>query len=337
MNNIKTTVKKWGDITFLDGLNMVKSSLNDNITDYAFELLDNKKLNLSKENMTGWSFEGLPKTEESSTFKVRFSDVFHGVVHDTNFNPSLYICGLIKGLENLGYDLESLDIDKVIGFIARGLRSFTSFIREPALANQLEYLFNTHNISASFNQSAEQDAKDHTDILINANGKVYRLWIYQLSSRGLPHDIDRVLGRRGALLSGIHVMCPLISEGVTPLSAIRVRINKRREKLVSLKLEIENIKTQIIKSSPTKLIKLEERELKLNIEIKNLIQKYDEIESINKNFVDVINGFYFYPDSYAYNLFDQMITGSGIIDYSEIQRVLSEPERLLSKNTIFIV
>ena len=337
MNNIKNAVKKWGEITFLDGLNMAQSNIDTKIFEFAKKLLINNKLNLSKEKMTGWSFEGLPKTEENSTFKVRFSDVFHEVIHEPNFNPSLYICGLLKGLVNLGHDLDNLDNDKVIGFVARGLRSFTSFIREPALANQLEDLFTAHNIPASFDQSAEQDAKDHTDILINTNGKIYRLWIYQLSSRGLPHDIDRVLGRRGALLSGIHVMCPLISEGVSPLSALRVRINKRKEKIIALKVKIENTKILSTKSSSTKLIKLEERESKLNIEIKNLIHKYDEIESENKQMVDVINGFYFYPDSYASNLFNNIISGCGIITYDEIQRVLTEPEKLLSRNTIFAI
>ena len=337
MKNIKDAAKQWGDITFLDGLNMSQSNIDAGIYKFTKELLIKDKLNLSREKMTGWSFEGLPKTEESSTFKVRFSDVFHDLVHDRNFNPSLYICGLLKGLEKLGYDLDKIESEKLIGFIARGLRSFTSFIREPALANQLEYLFKAHNIPASFVQSADQDAKDHTDILINANGKTYRLWIYQLSSRGLPHDIDRVLGRRGALLSGIHVMCPLISEGVLPLSTLIVRINKRKDKLIALKAEIENTKILLTKSASTKLTRLEEKESKLNIEIKNLIQKYDDIESENKQMVDVINGFYFYPDTYASNLFNNIISGRGIITYNEIQRVLTEPEKLLSRNTIFTI
>lgn len=335
MNNIKNSVKKWGETTYLEGLEVSQSNIDPKIFLFAKKLLINEKLNLSTEKMTGWSFEGLPKTEESSTFKVRFSDVFHKVIHEPNFNPSLYICGLLEGLGKIGHDVENLNNDKVIGFIARGLRSFTSFIREPALAYQLENIFKAHNIPASFDQSAEQDAKDHTDILINAKGETYRLWIYQLSSRGLPHDIDRVLGRRGALLSGIHVMCPLISEGVSPISALRARINKKNEKRISLWLEIENLKKLATKSALTKLIKLKEREFKLDKEIQDLNQKYDGIETANNQLVEVINGFYFYPDSYAHALFNLMISGSEIIPYTQIQEVLTGPEILLSKNTIF--
>lgn len=242
---------------------------------------------------------------------------------------------IIRRIRKIGHDVEDLNNDKVIGFIARGLRSFTSFIREPALANQLENLFKAHNIPASFVQSAEQDAKDHTDILINAKGQTYRLWIYQLSSRGLPHDIDRVLGRRGALLPGIHVMCPLISEGVSSISALRARVNKKNEKLISLKVEIESFKSLDTKSAYTKLIKLKEKESKLDKEINDLNQIYAGIEAANDQLVEVINGFYFYPDSYAHALFNLMVSGSEIIPYSEIQKVLTGPEVLLSKNTFF--
>lgn len=99
MKNIKISVKQWGEITYLEGLKVAQSSINPKVFLFAKKLLTDEKLNLSTEKMTGWSFEGLPKTEENSTFKVRFSDIFHKVVHEPNFNPSLYICGLLEGLE----------------------------------------------------------------------------------------------------------------------------------------------------------------------------------------------------------------------------------------------
>ena len=196
MNKYRLKVGSWETHTFLEEYQNLPLTNNTTALSKTKEILFGKNyMNLQNQVVSGWSIEGLPKSEEIGSYKVSFSGIFHQVLNDNGFGPVLYIHNLIAEILKDNPDAE---MAKIYGFVARSLRTFASLLREQSLLEQLEYLFKSDGLQATFKMSPKQDSQEKTDILIEFNGSTYRLWTYQHSSRGLPHNIERTAGNRGA-------------------------------------------------------------------------------------------------------------------------------------------
>ena len=62
--------------------------------------------------------------------------------------------------------------DLLIGYLARALRSFASFMREPDLAYKLMSLLEKEDKSTTVNMDPQQDVKKHVDIVVEYKGTV---------------------------------------------------------------------------------------------------------------------------------------------------------------------
>lgn len=233
MNKYRQKVGSWETHTFLDEYQNLPLNGNSDALSKTKEILFGKGyMNLQSQVVSGWSIEGLPKSEEIDSYKVSFSGIFHQILNDNNFGPVLYIYILISEILKENPDAE---LAKIYGFVARSLRTFASLLREQSLLEQLEYLFKVDSLQAKFRMSPKQDSQEKIDILIEFNQNTYRLWAYQHSSRGLPHNIERISGKRGSLPSGIHILCPLISQAVEELGPIQKKMATQRKKLQLMK------------------------------------------------------------------------------------------------------
>ena len=111
---------------------------------------------------------------------------------------------------------KKIDDDLICGIVGRGLRALPSFIRELDLeAKVLELL-----PGATSHRSPSEDTLGHTDILLCYNKKIYRLWSYQCTEHGLNNTVSRLQGKRGKLLPGIHVLCPVNINSKTDIVSI---------------------------------------------------------------------------------------------------------------------
>jgi hypothetical protein len=276
--------------------------------------------------------EGLPKSEEIGSYKISFSEIFHEIHMSKDFGPVLYIHNLInKIIEN---DLNaSNELIKIFGFVARSMRTFASLLREQDLLEKLKVHFDRDDNAAEFLMSPKQDKQDKTDILIIYQNKKYRLWTYQHTSRGLPHNIERISGARGSLPTGIHVLCPLISSSVDDLSKVYKKIKTQNKKIKLSNEKINQLESFEIK----KINKLKEDIVKSQNRLIELNADYASIQSSASPYVEEVNGYFLYSDNCAENIYNTLLNSSKIISYEEIQKVLLAPERLLSVNTVFEV
>ncbi len=335
MNKYRSKVGSWATHTFLDEYQNLPSTDNTAALSKTKEILFGKNyMNLQNQVVSGWSIEGLPKSEEIGSYKVSFSGIFHQVLNNNNFGPALYIYNLIAAILKDNPDAE---IAKIYGFIARSLRTFASLLREQSLLEQLEYLFKSDDHKAIFKMSPKQDSQEKTDILIEFNGSTYRLWTYQHSSRGLPHNIERISGKRGALPPGIHILCPLISEAVEELGPIQKKIATQRKKIAANKEKLALISTSKTKADQKKMGNITDSCKKCEDKIKELETDFEKIKKTASVHIEEVNGYYFFSDSCARNVYTQIIKPSTILSYKDVVDILDAPQILLSKNTTFRV
>lgn len=334
-NRYRLKVGAWASYTFFDEYKNLP--LNDNVAALSKtkEILFGKNyMNLQNQVISGWSIEGLPKSEEIGSYKVSFSGIFHQVLNHNSFGPVLYIYYLIAEILK---DNPEAEIAKIYGFVARSLRTFASLLREQSLLEQLEYLFKSDGLQATFKMSPKQDSQEKTDILIEFNGNTYRLWTYQHSSRGLPHNIERISGKRGALPPGIHVLCPLISEAVEELGPINKKISTQRKKIKANEEKLILIAIPKTKNDQKKLENITDSTKKCEDKIKELKADFDKIKKTASVYIEEVNGYYFFSDRCARNVYAQIIKPSAILPYKDVVDILDAPQILLSKNTVFQV
>jgi len=333
MNKYRLKVGSWETHTFLEEYQNLPLTNNTTALSKTKEILFGKNyMNLQNQVVSGWSIEGLPKSEEIGSYKVSFSGIFHQVLNDNGFGPVLYIHNLIAEILKDNPDAE---MAKIYGFVARSLRTFASLLREQSLLEQLEYLFKSDGLQATFKMSPKQDSQEKTDILIEFNGSTYRLWTYQHSSRGLPHNIERISGKRGALPPGIHVLCPLISEAVEELGPIQKKISTQKRKIAGNKEKLILISTPKTKTDQKKMLNIIDSTKKCEDKIKELEADFEKIKKTASLYIEEVNGYYFFSDGCARNIYAQVIKPSAILPYKDVVDILDAPQILLSKNTVF--
>lgn len=87
----------------------------------------------------------------------------------------------------------------------RALRALPSFVREYQLRNALKGRFK----NAYFEKSEELDTQTHCDVKMTIGDTEYFFWSFVPSGRGIKNFSDKFKGHRGALIEGVHVICPL--------------------------------------------------------------------------------------------------------------------------------
>lgn len=318
---------KWAGFTFEEMLLQADVSCYSNeIVLFTKNIL--QQIKKFDKKVDGYISEGLPKTQEQSTgFKVKYSEVFHYLMDNDNLNPLNYILELVKrGSKDKAMNDENLSL--FIGYIARGIRSLTSFIREPDFAAQLKSVLLQLDPEVKAELNHVQDSKDHTDVLLTFKDIQYRIWLYQFSSRGLPHDIDRVTGKRGELLSGIHVLCPLKTELAQKVDTIKRRLSKSNQSISK--------KTEEMQKCSSRAIKRKENLKGRILSLKGKIADDEAILVKLKDELDIVEGWFFYSKAHINRIAEKLINHRPD-EYSEIKEQLEFAEKYLGETNIIKV
>lgn len=291
-------------------------------------------LKILKSKANGYSVQGLEKTQEGNVKGVSYTSTFFETVEATgNCHPINYLYLIVKKCIAQGYD-----VAKTSGIMARSMRTFASLVRDKDFAEALGKLIKKNGLEKNFEIStgAEEDSKNHTDVLVKSKNKTYRIWLYQCTRMGLPHDIERVSGERGELPPGIHVLCPLKSEIVTVCESISSKLNTATKRLGANKKLLKKLKLTTKAYSITK-DKIE----RYDEEISKLQKSLDSAQILMKNEVDVCHGWYLYADSKIEEAFRTIIlvesNKTKPDEYSKVKAILLAPKEYLSKTCTFSI
>lgn len=291
-----------------------------------------ESLSLTDKKVDGYAVQGLPRTQEGMGGGVSYTETFFEVLKTTgNCNLMDYLYKLVeKSLEN-GYDH-----DKISGILARSMRTFSSLMRDMDFAAVIENEIKSRNLSDEFNVTtgSEEDSRNHTDVLIKAKCNAYRIWLYQFSRLGLPNDIEKISGDRGQLPSGIHILCPLMSEQANESIIITERIARWKKWLENTKKRINDAK------KGTRLFGvLQSRQERVLEKIDCLNVKSRQLDSKLKDEVLIWEGWYFYAEKKVKIVLEtiQKIEDGKVSpqEYKEVQSVLNAPKIYLSKISSF--
>lgn len=206
MDIIRTYMDPWNKLTYSQGLEYCKDISNDSsIKEICRAIFDIQ--NLSDTRMNGYSVQNLIR--DNSNTDVIFTDIFYNNLKNY-ITPAQYAVDIIKkylDIYNIDTnDIANVDINQIAGIVGRGLVAFPSFVRELDLSKKISNVLpNAH----CQREDPTNDVINHTDILIEMNGIEYRLWSYVPSYRGLINTSRRLLGCRGQIPDGIHVLCPI--------------------------------------------------------------------------------------------------------------------------------
>ena len=323
MAGFRRYCSRWALLTYSQTLN--KASVNVELKKAVRKCLVDLKMADLKVN--GYSCEGLPKTDEGALgVKINYTDVFHNLVRRDRFSPVNYVIELIRIFREKQYSSAKLN-----GFIARSMRTLTSLLREPDFAELLETSLYPHDRKVIINLNPVQDAGDHTDVLLTFRRKTYRIWLFQFSDRGLPHDIERVSGKRGDLPNGIHVLCPLHTE-----VAIKTKkLTKRVDRLKSMK---ERCIEKLNECSDRAIMRRTALKRRIDILIGQITETSEDLSEakvIADNELDVVDGWFFYSTSHVRRVIDSIRRNTKPLNYERVKSMLLAPERFLSEIKIF--
>lgn len=325
MYEIRNLTSLWAEDTYKESLLKIKG-LNDDLRSAASDCFG--YLNISDKPVNGYACENLPKTEEGHTgIKINYSDVFHELLENDMFTPTMYLVRLIELFGQKGGSPSRLN-----GFIARGIRTLTSFLREPDFAFYIGECLKVIDPNAKTNLNPRQDSGDHTDVLLEFKNKEYRIWLFQFSARGLPHDIERITGIRGELPNGIHVLCPLRTE-------LAIEYDKKLKKHKSLLSRVNKYEDELNACSPRANVKrnyLIRKIADCKQLIKNLNEELSPLSETCSAELDILNGWFFYSDAHIRRIASIIQSSSGTIAYDKVVAILKSPEIFLSRPKIFI-
>ena len=325
MTNVRQFTNIWNKKTYKEEFENLLSK-NKTLKKQALKLL--KELKLIDLPMNGFSCEKLLKTHEQKIkLKKTYSEIFHDKLINNCLTPASYLLQLIKECKKI----KDLNNDEIKGILARGLRAFTSLLREQDFADQLQDTLAIYDKFVVSKLNSKQDSKDHTDVLLTYKSKTYRIWLYQFSSRGLPHDIERLTGKRGELPNGIHIICPLHTEIAIPCK--------------KLKNKIKTIKNNYYKSEQ-KLKYCSKRAQKTREKIEEKIKNYkNKLRQLKSCFcikykasikeLNIVKGWFFYSEAYIKRTVDY-INNLNPINYTEVVEILSGPERFVGTMQSFL-
>ena len=200
--NIRGYLSNWSDVDFAAGINKYyelqkpKNAEWLRLTNAVIEAQG-----LTHRKMDGTCSQGL-KTQEGRSH-VSFSKVFHEGINSDFFTPATYVADMVKTSMEAG--LSEADTVTEVG---RALRALPSFLREMDLGYSVTGLLWTSGCNTALESDPEIDSHEKTDALLHVDGHDYRLWSYMVTDRSLENLRQRLMGKRGKLPAGRHVLCP---------------------------------------------------------------------------------------------------------------------------------
>ena len=202
--DVGVIIEKWSHITYKESLDHYWGNKDNAIKNITYLILE--KQGILNSNMVGETMQKLKINENDS--KVRFSDIIESS-YRSYFSPAVFVYGIVgeyvKRYCNNNIKLASNKVDEITLIVGRGNRSFASFLREVDLAWKIEKMMGVNTV----NRCPDQDVSEHTDILLKYNDKIYRIWSYLASDKGLKYTALRFNERRGKVPDGIHLLCPM--------------------------------------------------------------------------------------------------------------------------------
>lgn len=324
MKSIRENCGIWARGTFEEMLPNVKD-LIPRVRADTLRCFNN--LEISTKRVDGYACERLPKTDEDVIgVGINYTDVFHELYDKGTFTPVHYLAELVgRYTEKRGYD------NRLEGFIARGLRTLTSLLREPDFAELIINSMLPLEQSTAARLNPKQDVRDHTDVLLSYKGDTYRIWLFQFSDRGLPHDIERVTGRRGELPSGIHVLCPLKTEYAFEHERIENKYQRIKRRISAVREELADYSEQAVKTRK----RLTDRLVTLNHEKTELESNLQNIAKRTATELDIVEGWYFYSASHVERIANLIKSGKEVHAYNKVVKTLLAAEDFLSETRIF--
>ena len=324
MTKFRKDCINWAKLTYKE------SVINEKISDKALNvrvIKCFKELGIYEKPVNGYSCESLPKTEEGPLgVRINYTDVFHNLLSRNKFTPTRYLINLTEAFIN-----STATDEKLNGFIARGLRTLTSLLREPDFAEIIETTLRKDGKQLSVSLNPLQDAGDHTDVLLNYSGMTYRIWLFQFSDRGLPHDIERVSGKRGELPNGIHVLCPLRTEFAIECDKLSRRMERLRTRIATYNNRLAELTPKAVKARDTLTASISE----LSKNVITLEQEYLKEKVIAEQELDNIEGWFFYSVPYIERVTKFLETTPSPEPYGKVLDILNGPEKFLGKMRIF--
>jgi hypothetical protein len=318
----------WATKTFADAAAAQFSLYSPDSVQLFENLLARTELKaIARERMIGTSIQALPRGQEGSTFQVRFTEAFHNVVSVDSFDPALYMLELVDMVRKKYH--EPIRLPKLEGFIARALRSFASLMRESTFAFELRPMLRGADADVEFRSDPDQDSKDHTDILVVFRRSTYRIWVYQFSDNGLPHDMERLAGLRGALPAGTHILCPLKSEPARIKADVVGLIERAEAQVARWRAELEQTKAR------ARSVKLAEQIARGEDRLAQLRERLAEAEREIGGTIDERNGFYFYSTKFVRSVADKIIVGAAPQPYDSVRRMMLAPREYLAEINAF--
>lgn len=288
-----------------------------------------EKLGILTKKIKGECVEKLPQTVEGRFPKgmnITYTKAFDlALIENPEMLPALYLKHLTEAFDFHRYPLTTYE-----GLIARGLRTFPSLLRDRDFAENVDRLIVAEGISRDqfkVINGPKQDVKDHTDVLLEFRNKCYRIWLYQFSERGVQNDIERVVGKRGKLPNGTHILCPLISMEAKEIEKLERRKNSFTRSYEKWLSRLSESKGNELQKAKERTEFWKEKLLKNNIALATISASPKEIS--------VYNGWYFYSDKKVQAAFRRVVELSeGTTkpqDYEEVCRVLREPEKFFGE------
>ena len=192
-------MEKWGQYSYGQGLNYCfKAKQNERLFQLTARILE--ILEIKDIPMNGFSIQRISDKVDEEKSGIVYSSIFQDAVNKY-ITPVYYVTKMVEAYEKKNIYNEY----EMSGKVARGLRAFPSFIREM----DLEYKLGEVLLSVESVRSPQQDIQDHTDVLLRYDGEEYRIWSYQRTEWGLVNTSERLLGIRGKLPRGFHILCPI--------------------------------------------------------------------------------------------------------------------------------
>jgi len=317
----KTTYSKMLSVTRMQ--NRLKEKLKQILLD----------LGIFNHRIVGESITGLEKTSEVG---LR-SGISYAQAFDLAFNENPKKLPIIY-LKQIVVNSEGYNRNKLRGIIARGLRTLPSLLRDRDFAEKLKEMIPQFFPNTKFDISLNPgiDTKEHTDVFLKLRGEIYRIWLYQFTRRGLPHDTERILGKRGELPDGFHILCPIVTEVIMEKEKLMRRKNLLESRIDRYRKKYENYRNKESKGAKKCLKKIEE----YKDDLKDVNLKLRRITPLADSEAISLNGWYFYSDKKIENLLTELymvMIGKNAPDpYSKVYRILSGPEKYLSSIRIFV-
>lgn len=208
--SIRGYMKTWSEVTFAQGLDRYFELNKPQNTEW----LERTKQTLEEQGLMGRRMDGSCSTgliKQEGRTRIPFTTVFHNAVDSSFFTPATYSADIVRACMEQG-----MSHDTTVRELGRALRALPSFIREMDLDQMVSAKIGEAGIKVRNLQDAEVDIKGKTDVYVRvtrANGErqAYRLWSYMTTRRSISNLRSRLMGDRGDLPAGLHLLCPFDS------------------------------------------------------------------------------------------------------------------------------